>query len=66
MPCDPVADFEGAAAVYGACRADGITPRGLTDCMIVSIALRGGSSLLSADRDFARMARILPIRVERS
>ena len=66
LPCDPVADFEGAATVYQACRFGGVTPRGLIDCMIVSIALRTGSSLLSADRDCSEIARILPLRIERS
>ena len=60
---DPVADFEGAAGVYRACRAAGITPRGLVDCMIMSIALRTGSALLSADRDLAQMSAVLPLDV---
>ena len=63
IPVDPVADFEGAAGVYRACRGAGITPRGLLDCMIVSIALRTGSSLLSAERDFAQMSSILPLNI---
>lgn len=60
---DPVVDFEGAAGVYRACRVAGITPRGLIDCMIVSIALRTGSSLLSADRDFDQMSAVFPLDV---
>lgn len=62
-PTDPVADFEGAARVHRVCRGAGITPRGLVDCMIVSIALRTGASLLSADRDFAQMSAVLPLDV---
>lgn len=60
---DPVADFEGAAKVYRDCRAGGVTPRGLVDCMIASIAMRTRSELLTADRDFADMARILPLQL---
>jgi predicted nucleic acid-binding protein len=61
LPTDPVADFEGAAHVYRSCRAAGITPRGLLDCMIVSIALRTRSSLLCLDRDFEQIATVLPL-----
>lgn len=64
IPCDPVADFDGAARVYRACRSAGVTPRGLIDCMIFSIAMRSGSTLLTADRDFDQIARILPLRIE--
>jgi predicted nucleic acid-binding protein len=60
---DPVADFAGAAKVYRACRAGGVTPRGLIDCMIANIAIRTGAELLAADRDFADMARILPLQL---
>lgn len=60
---DPVADFTGAAKAYRACRAGGVTPRGLIDCMIASIAIRTGARLLAADRDFTDMARVLPLRL---
>ena len=60
---DAVADFEGAAKVYRSCRAAGITPRGLIDCMIASIAIRAGVELLAADRDFEAMASVLPLRL---
>lgn len=63
VSADPVADFTGAAKAYRACRAGGVTPRGLIDCMIASIAMRTGAELLAADRDFADMARILPLRL---
>ncbi len=60
---DPVADFEGAATLYRACRAAGVTPRGLLDCMIVTIALRHDAELLAADRDFERIATVVPLRL---
>jgi predicted nucleic acid-binding protein len=60
---EPFADFEGAAHLYRRCRASGVTPRGLTDCMIATIALRSGSKILSADDDFHRMAEVVPLVV---
>ncbi len=66
LPTDIVADFEGAATVYRRCRAGGVTPRGLIDCMIVSIALRTNSSLLAADADFIQIAKILPLQLHPS
>lgn len=64
IPADSSSDFEGAARVYRACRTAGFTPRGLIDCMIASIALRSGSTVLAADRDFEQMAAILPLQVD--
>lgn len=64
IPADPVADFEGAARVYRSCRAAGVTPRGLIDCMIVNIAVRSGASLLAADGDFRQIAGVVPLRIE--
>ena len=61
LPVDPMADFEAAAKVYADCRAAGVTPRGLIDCMIAAIAMRTNSSVLSADQDFAAMSRVVPL-----
>jgi len=66
LAADPVADFAGAARTYRACRASGVTPRGLIDCMIAGIAIRTGAELLAADRDFADMARVIPLRLAQS
>lgn len=63
LPADPSADFEGAAKIYRACRDVGLTPRGLIDCMIATIAIRTGARLLTADRDFTAMATIVPLRL---
>jgi predicted nucleic acid-binding protein len=60
---DPAADFTGAAKLYRACRASGVTPRSLIDCMIANIALRTGSELLAADRDFHEMTKVVPLRL---
>ena len=61
---DPVADFEGAAVVYRRCRAVGITPRGLLDCMIVAVAWRRGASLLSHDADMDRLASVIDLTLD--
>jgi predicted nucleic acid-binding protein len=37
---DPAADFEAAARIYRRCRRDGVTPRGMVDCLIASVARR--------------------------
>ncbi len=63
LATDPVADFEGAARIYRQCRAAGFTPRGLVDCMLACIAIRNGAELLTTDRDFERMAGIVPLRL---
>ncbi|HZJ48678.1 MAG TPA: PIN domain nuclease [Acidimicrobiia bacterium] len=64
ITADSVADFEGAARVYRSCRTRGVTPRGLIDCIIASIALRTESTVLTADRDFAQMALVVPLRFD--
>lgn len=62
-PCDPVADFEGAAQIYRHCRAAGVTPRSMVDCMIATIALRTDAQVLTSDRDFEQMATVVPLRL---
>ena len=63
IPTESVADFEGASTIYRSCRAAGVTPRGLIDCMIVNIAIRSGAELLAADRDFEKIATVVPLRI---
>lgn len=43
---DPVTDVDAAALIYRTCRKAGITPRGLVDCMIASVAWRRGLGCL--------------------
>ena len=64
IPADARADFEAAAHLYRMCRSSGVTPRGLNDCIIASIALRSGVALLTADRDFAAISRIIPLEID--
>ena len=61
---DSAADFDAAARVYRACRRVGITPRGLIDCMIVSVANRHGASILARDADMARIADVVSLAMD--
>jgi predicted nucleic acid-binding protein len=61
---DAVADFEGAARIYRRCRAAGVTPRGLVDCLIAAVARRRGAALLASDADLARVALVVGIELD--
>jgi predicted nucleic acid-binding protein len=63
---DAAIDFDAAARIYRACRRAGITPRGMVDCMIASVAQRHGASLLAADADLARVARVVGIEMDQA
>jgi predicted nucleic acid-binding protein len=63
---DAAVDFEAAASIYRQCRRAGVTPRGMVDCMIASVARRHGASLLTADADLGRVARIVAIDLDDS
>jgi len=64
IPVEPATDFDAAARIYRACRAAGVAPRGLVDCLVATIALRAGATVLAGDRDFARIARVFPLRLD--
>lgn len=61
---DPVADFDGAVRIYRRCRAAGVTPRGLLDCMIAAVAWRRQACLLACDADLDRVAGVIGIAVD--
>lgn len=61
---DPVADFDAAARIYRRCRREGVTPRGMVDCMIASVVRRHGATLLAQDADLSRVARIIGIDLD--
>ena len=63
---DPVVDFDAAARIYRRCRQVGVTPRGLIDCMIASVAHRAQASLLAQDADLHRVAHVLGIEMDRA
>jgi len=61
---DSVTDFEGVARIYRTCRRAGVTPPGLIDCMVATVALRTGATLLAHDVDMARIADIAGIHLD--
>ncbi len=61
---DAIADFDAAARIYRQCRKVGITPRGMVDCLIASVARRHEATLLAADSDLSRVARIVGIDLD--
>ena len=61
---DAAVDFDAATRIYRRCRRTGITPRGMVDCMIASVAHRHGATLLAADADLSRVARIVGIGMD--
>ncbi len=61
---DAAADFHAAARIYRRCRHAGITPRGLIDCMIASVAIRHGAALLAHDADLSRVAEVVGIEMD--
>lgn len=61
---DTVTDFDGATRIYRRCRAVGVTPRGMLDCMIAAVALRRDATLLSHDADLHRVARVIDVELD--
>jgi predicted nucleic acid-binding protein len=61
---DAVSDFDGAVRIYRRCRAAGVTPRGMVDCMIASVAWRREATLLAHDADMDRVARVIGIELD--
>jgi predicted nucleic acid-binding protein len=61
---DAVSDFDGAVTIYRRCRAAGVTPRGMIDCMIAAVAWRTGAKLLSHDADMDRVAGVVEIELD--
>ena len=61
---DVAADFHGAARIYRRCRREGVTPRGLIDCMIAAVALRNEAVLLAHDADMNRVAKVVGVEMD--
>ena len=61
---DVTADFDGAVRIYRRCRAAGVTPRGMVDCLIVAVTWRTGASLLTSDADMHRVARVIGLDLD--
>jgi hypothetical protein len=63
---DAAVDFDAAATIYRRCRAEGVTPRGMLDCMIAAVAWRTRASLLACDADLDRVAQVMGIEMDRA
>lgn len=61
---DAAADFHAAARIYRRCRRAGVTPRGLVDCMIASVAMRHDAVLLAHDVDLSRVSDVIGIATD--
>ena len=65
LPTRP-SDYEDAALLYRSCQRGGETVRKLIDCLIAAVALRNGTPILHADRDFGTIARHSALEVANS
>ncbi|MGH9277962.1 MAG: type II toxin-antitoxin system VapC family toxin [Acidimicrobiales bacterium] len=63
---DSAADFDAAARIDRRCRREGVTPRGMVDCLIASVALRNRATLLAQDDDLSRVATVLGIELDQA
>jgi predicted nucleic acid-binding protein len=63
---DSASDFNAAARIYRRCRAEGITPRGMLDCMISAVAWRHGASLLAQDVDLVRVCHLIGVTMDQA
>ena len=63
LPITP-GDYDEAAALYRTCRSEGETVRKLIDCLIGSIAIRAGATVLHNDNDFDVLARHTGLRID--
>ena len=63
---DTAADFDAAARIYRRCRRAGVTPRGMVDCLIASVARRHEAKILSQDADLSRVARVVGIELDQA
>jgi len=63
---DAAADFDGAVRIYRSCRAAGVTPRGMIDCMIAAVAQRHRAIVLAHDLDFARLAGVIALDLDQA
>ena len=61
---DAAIDFDAASRIYRTCRRSGVTPRGMIDCLIASVAHRYNASLLTSDADLERVAQVIGIPLD--
>ncbi len=66
LPFDTAADFDAAARIYRRCRREGVTPRGMVNYLIASVALRNEATLLAQDVDLSRVAKVVGIELDQA
>ena len=59
-PQHPIESYREAARLYFDCRRAGITIRSSADCLIARVAIEHELMLLHDDRDFEKMAGVIP------
>jgi predicted nucleic acid-binding protein len=59
-PLDALTTYERAARLYFDCRRVGVTIRSTIDCLIAQIAIEHDVPLMHDDRDFERIAKVVP------
>ena len=64
LPFDATTDFDAATHIYRRCRREGVTPRGMIDCMIAAVAWRHRAALLCQDVDLDRVAQVIGIEMD--
>lgn len=62
LPAQEPSDHEAVAALYRACRREGVTIRRPPDLLIAVIAIRADIPLLHLDADFDAIATQVPLR----
>lgn len=66
LPFRPASHFLGASTIYRRCRARGITPRGMLDCMIAAVAQSERVALLAQDADMNKIAEVISLQLDRA
>lgn len=64
LPVDPAADFDATIRIFRLCRRGGVTPGGMLDCLVASVLRRHGATLLAANPDRIRVARVMGIELD--
>lgn len=57
--------FVEAARIYRLGRKKGTTIRSLVDCVVAALAIEHGATVLHRDRDYDRIARLVPLKIAR-
>ena len=63
IPIGGLDQYEDAALLKMACRARGKTVRNIQDCLVATVCLREGFSLLHNDRDFDAIAEVTDLKI---